>query len=134
MTAAPERAQVTGWDWFGVALLTASGVLAGLLETLLVPLYVGSTVFPVAIVMSLVSNVLLPWLARLLVPTTVGVLLPFGGWLLAVLVFGAAGRPEGDVILPGSPNSLSYVTYGVIIGGFVAGVATVIWLTAPRPA
>jgi hypothetical protein len=83
--------------------------------------------------MALVSNVLLPWLARAAVPRTLAVIAPFGGWLLAVLGFGAVGRPEGDVILPGSPSSLEYVTYGVIIGGFIAGVATVVWLTSPRP-
>jgi hypothetical protein len=128
----PDRREVTGWDWFAVVLLGGCGVLAGLIETLLVPLYVGATVFPLAVVLALLSNVLLPWLARTAVPTTPAVLTPFVGWLLAVLGFGAVGRPEGDVILPGSPSSLEYVTYGVIIGGFVAGVATVVWLTSPR--
>lgn len=134
MTAPPEQADVTGWDWFAVALLAGSGVLAGLLETLLVPLYIGATVFPVAVVLALGTNVLLPWLAHTAVPRTSAVLAPFAGWLVAAFGFGAVGRPEGDVILPGSPSSLEYVTYGVIIGGFLAGVATVIWLTTPRQA
>jgi len=134
VTADADRSEVTGWDWFAVALLAACGVLAGLLETLLVPLYVGATVFPLAVLLALVTNVLLPWLARAAVPRTPAILAPFAGWLLAVLGFGAVGRPEGDVILPGSRSSLEYVTYGIIIGGFIAGVATVIWLTSPPKA
>jgi hypothetical protein len=133
VTGEPERDDVNGWDWLAVALLAGCGVLAGLLETLLVPLYLGAVVFPVAVVLALATNVLLPWLARAAVPRTSAVLAPFAGWVLAVLGFGSIGRPEGDVILPGSPSSLEYVTYGVIIGGFLAGVATVVWLTSPRP-
>jgi hypothetical protein len=132
VTGVAEEPEVTGWDWFAVALLAACGVLAGLLETLLVPLYVGATVFPIAVVLALITNVLLPWLARIAVPKTPAVLAPFLGWLLAVLGFGTVGRPEGDVILPGSPSTLEFVTYGVMFGGFLAGLVTVLWLTTPR--
>jgi hypothetical protein len=134
MSGDPGPSEVTGWDWFTVALLAACGLLAGLLETMLVPLYLGATVFPLAVLLALISNVLLPWLAHAVVPRTPAVLAPFACWLIAVFAYGTVGRPEGDVILPGSPSSLEYVTYGVIFGGFVAGLATVIWLTTPRAA
>jgi hypothetical protein len=124
----------SGWDWLGVAVLAACGLLAGLLEALLVPLYIGATIFPVAVVLALVSNVVLPRLAHTLVPSTLAALLPFLAWLVVVIGFGVVARPEGDVILPGAPGSLEFVTYGVLLGGAVAGTATVVWLAGPvRP-
>jgi hypothetical protein len=115
--------------WAGVAVLTLCGALAGLLESLLVPLYLGSTIFPIAIVFALASNVALPRLALALVPRMAAALGPFIGWLIIVVGFGAIGRPEGDVILPGAPGDLSFVTYGVLLGGAFAGVATVVWFS-----
>jgi hypothetical protein len=122
---------VTAWDRLGVLLVALSGALAALIEALLVPLYAGSVVVPVAIVLALASNVLLPRLAHALVPTTLAALAPFGAWLAVILGFGAFGRPEGDVILPGSPGGVEFVTYGVLLGGALAGTASVVWLMPP---
>ncbi len=115
----------------GVALIAGCAALAGLLEALLVPLYAGSVIVPIAIVLALGSNVALPWLARSLVPKTLAALVPFGAWLIVMLGFGAMSRPEGDVILPGSPNAVVIVTYVVLLGGALAGTATVVWLSPP---
>jgi hypothetical protein len=123
----------TPWDWVGVALLAASAALAGLLEVLLVPLYVGSVILPVAVLFAVVGNVALPRLARVLVPRTLAAGAPFGAWLLVVVLFGVVTRPEGDVILPGSPSSVEFVTYGVLLGGTLAGTVTLVML-APPPA
>jgi hypothetical protein len=122
----------TAIDWIGVAVLTLCGALAALLESLLVPLYLGSTIFPIAILFTIASNVVLPRLALALVPRMAAALAPFLGWLVVVVGFGAIGRPEGDVILPGAPGSLSFVTYGVLLGGAFAGVATVVWFSPRR--
>ena len=124
--------ETTGWDWIGVALLTGCGALAGLLEALLVPLYWGSWIFPIAILLALVSNVLFPWLASSLVPRTSAVLAPFVGWLVVVVGFGVVSRPEGDVILPGAPGNLEFVTYGVLLGGALAGTMTVVLASPPK--
>jgi hypothetical protein len=124
--------EITGWDWAGVALLTLCGALAGLLESLLVPLYWGSVIFPIAIVLALVSNVVLPRLAGSLVPRTSAVLAPFAGWLVVVVGFGVVSRPEGDVILPGAPGKLEFVTYGVLLGGALAGTTTVVLASPPK--
>jgi hypothetical protein len=126
-------ADSTPWDWVGVALLAASAALAGLLEVLLVPLYVGSVILPVAVLFAVVGNVALPRLARVLVPRTLAAGAPFGAWLLVVVLFGVVTRPEGDVILPGSPSSVEFVTYGVLLGGTLAGTVTLVML-APPPA
>jgi len=124
--------EINGWNWAGVALLTLCGALAGLLESLLVPLYWGSRIFPVAIVLALVTNVVFPRMAGALVPRMSAVLAPFAGWLIVVVGFGVVTRPEGDVILPGAPNSLEFVTYGVLLGGALAGTVTVVWTSPPR--
>jgi hypothetical protein len=131
-TATEARGEANELDWAGVAVLTLCGALAGLLESLLVPLYLGSTIFPIAIVFALGFNVALPRLALVLVPRMAAALGPFIGWLVVVVGFGAIGRPEGDVILPGAPGELSFVTYGVLLGGAFAGVATVVWFSPAR--
>jgi hypothetical protein len=125
---APE---VSGWDWAGVAVLAMCGLLTGLLETLLVPLYAGRYIVPLAVLLALASNTVLPRMARALVPRTAAALAPFGGWLIVVFGFGVLSRPEGDVVLPGAPSSVEFVTYGLLLGGAVAGTATVVWLSPP---
>ena len=124
----------TGWAWAGVALLCACAVLAALLALFLVPLYAGSVVVPVAVVVALASNVALPRLARALVETTVATVLPFLSWLLVVIVIGVMPRPEGDVVLPGGRGALPWVSYGVLLGGALAGTLTVALSGARRPA
>jgi hypothetical protein len=132
VTRASSEQQVTGWDWAGVALLAACGALAGLLESLLVPLYWGSVIFPIAVVLSIAGNIAFPRLARALVPSTGAALAPFLGWLIVVVAFGVVSRPEGDVILPGAPGSLEFVTYGLLLGGALAGTVTVVWISPPK--
>lgn len=123
----------TALDWAGIVLLVLCGALAAFLETLLVPLYAGSVIVPLAVLLAVASNVALPRLARALVPRTAAALAPFAAWLIVVVAFGLLARPEGDVVLPGSPASLQYVTYGVILGGAVAGTATLVLMTPPPP-
>jgi hypothetical protein len=124
----------TGWiDWAGVALICGCAALAAFLEALLVPLYAGSVVVPVAVVLALASNAVLPRLADQLVASAPARLAPFLTWLLVMIVFGVLARPEGDVILPGSPAAAEYVTYGMLLGGALVGTVTMVWL-APPPA
>lgn len=122
---------VTAWERVAFVLVTLSGALTGMLEALLVPLYAGATILPLAIVLAVVSNLALPRLARALVPRTAAALAPFVAWLIVMIGFGTIGRPEGDVILPGAPQSVAAVTYGVLIAGTLAGTVTVVWLTPP---
>ena len=132
MSGPPAEQQVTGWDRAGVAVIALCGALAGLLESLLVPLYWGSAIFPIAAVLAVVSNAVLPRLARALVPSTGAALAPFLGWLVVVVGFGVVTRPEGDVILPGAPATLEFVTYGLLLGGALAGTVTVVWISPPK--
>jgi hypothetical protein len=127
----PSEEPPTPWDWLGVALVTLCGALAGFLETLLAPLYVGSVVMPVSVLLAIATNVGLPRMARWFVPKMIAVLGPFLAWLAVAFFFGSIARPEGDVILATSPHALEFVTYGLLLGGALAGTATVIWLTPP---
>jgi len=126
-----DDAPVGPRDWCGVALLVLAGLLAGLLETLLVPLYAGSVIVPVAVVLAVASNIALPTLARMLVPRTSAAALPFLAWLVVVIGFGTITRPEGDVILPGAPDGAKWVTYGMLLLGAVAGAGTLLRQSTP---
>jgi hypothetical protein len=128
----PPEPSLSALDWLGLLLVALSGALAALIETLLVPVYAGSAVVPVAVVLSLASNALLPRLGRAVVPRTFGALAPFLTWLIVVIGFGVLSRPEGDVILPGAPNAVEYVVYGVLLGGALVGTVTIVMLT-PSP-
>jgi hypothetical protein len=131
VTAAGKQ-DVTSWDRLGVLLLAGCGALAGLLESLLVPLYWGSVIFPIAVVLAIAGNIVLPRMAGALVPSTGAALAPFLGWLIVVVGFGVVSRPEGDVILPGAPGSLEFVTYGLLLGGALAGTVTVVLVSPPK--
>jgi hypothetical protein len=128
-----DDASPTALDWAGTVLLAGSGALAGLLETLLVPLYVGAVIVPVTIVLAIATNIGLPLLVRALIPRTAIAAAPFLTWLVVVVIFGVVTRPEGDVVLPGSPSSVEWVVYGVILGGAAAGVATLVAISPPPP-
>ncbi len=121
---APRSARGGVVAWLAVLLICLSAALAATLEALLVPLYAGSTLVPVAVVAALVTNVGLPLLARTVVPSMLGVALPFVSWLVVIIGFGVLGRPEGDVILPG--GNPQWVAYGVLLGGALAGTITVV--------
>jgi len=119
-------------DWAGVIALVLCGLLCGLLEALLVPLYAGTVVVPVAVVLAIGSNIALPRLVWALVPRTGIAALPFLAWLLVVIGFGSLTRPEGDVILPGGgPGGVVWVTYGMLLLGAVAGAGTLFAMANP---
>lgn len=116
--------------WAGVATITVCAALAAWLEMLLTPLYLGSVIFPVTVLLALASNLALPRLAFVLAPRVAAPLLPFLAWLAVVIVFGLTGRPEGDVILSGA-GAQSYVGYGVMLCGALAGTASIVTLVPP---
>jgi hypothetical protein len=122
---------VSWLDRLGVGVLALCAALSAVLESLLVPLYAGSVIVPIAVVLALAGNNVFPRLARSLVPSTLGALTPFVAWLVVMVGFGVLGRPEGDVILPGSPTAAALMTYAALLGGAVVGTFTVVWLTPP---
>ena len=113
-------------DAAGLVALCASAALAALIEMMLVPLYAGATIVPIAAVLAVVGNVVLPRLANVLVPSGLATAAPFVVWLLVVFAVGLTTRPEGDVILPGGGGAVQWNGYAVVFGGAVAGVLTVV--------
>jgi hypothetical protein len=119
--------------WAGVSVYTACAILLCLVELFLVPLYIGSIPIPVAVLLAIVGNVVLPVLSRSLVHRALGAVLPFLGWLIPLIAVGVLGRPEGDVVLPGA-GSAEWVAYGVMLGGAAAGAVTLVMTGMAPPA
>lgn len=116
-------------DWLGLALLCGCSLLAAILELMFIPLYAGTVLVPVAVAGAVVGNVVLPRLAWGLVPSSRTAALPLLAWLLVMLAVVLLPRPEGDVLLPGA--SLTWVSYGVLLGGALAGAVTLVVLSHP---
>ncbi|HJQ01914.1 MAG TPA: DUF6113 family protein [Jatrophihabitans sp.] len=107
----------------GYLIYAVAGVLCAVFEVLLVPTRWGSTLVPIAPVLSVASNVALPLICRRLTDTTRSALPPVIGWLVAAFVL-ASNRPEGDVLLPAGDTA--WVSYGVLFGGALAAVLTLV--------
>ena len=112
-------------DVAGVVVVCAAAALAGMLEVLLVPLYAGRVLVPVAVVLAIAGNLVLPRLARSLADSTWVAAAPVVVWLIVTVGLGFTARPEGDVLLPGG-GYVQWVGFGVFLGGLGAGLATVI--------
>lgn len=115
-------------DIAGIVLVALSGILSAIIAVLLTPLYWGTFLSPLAIVVAIAANIVLPLLARGLGMPPLGSALPYVLWLLTVIVLGSS-RPEGDVLLPAGNGAQPLVTYGMLAGGALAGGLTVAILT-----
>ena len=107
----------------GYLIYAVAGGLCAVFEVLLVPTRWGGTLVPIAPVLAVASNVALPLICRRLTGTTRSALPPVIGWLLAAFVL-ASNRPEGDVLLPA--GSTAWVSYGVLFGGPLAAMLTLV--------
>lgn len=125
-----NRAGNSPLAWVGVAVIAAGAALAALVEALLVPLYAGTVIVPVAAVLALAGNLAFPRLARALVPTTFASVIPLLAWLAVMFVL-MSSRPEGDVVFPGKPGAVVAVFYATVFGGVLAGIVGV--MTAMPP-
>ncbi|SDJ01399.1 hypothetical protein SAMN05444157_1284 [Frankineae bacterium MT45] len=114
------RLQVAG----GIALIVVAAALSGLIEVLLVPLYIGATLFPITILFAVASNIALPVLTRRLVDSALVAAIPVVVWILLVLRASQTG-PGGDVVLPGS-GAVGVVSVVFMLSGLTAGVVTVV--------
>lgn len=113
-------------EWVAVALLTASAILAALLEVmLLAQFYIGRVIFPIVILAGLALNIVLPAWGFRIVQRGLGAVLPVAGWMLTVLALTMYNRPEGDVFVAGI-YFMDAALYGLLLGGSVAGFATIV--------
>jgi hypothetical protein len=113
----------------GIVLLCGCGVLSALVELALIPLYAGTVPVGLAAVLAIVGNIALVLLGRELVSAGGLRIAPFAAWLLTIVVIALFPRPEGDNLAPG--GGLTWVTYGVLFGGALAGTLTAVFTAAP---
>jgi len=104
---------------------TVIGALSAVIEVLLVPLYIGSVIFPVTLLLVVIGNVMLPRLVRGLVNAAAVSLVPIVGWLAVVAVMGFLPSEMGDVLLPGY-GSGQYVGQALVPLGLFSGVISVL--------
>lgn len=107
----------------GYLIYGVAGVLCAVFEVLLVPTRWGGTLLPIAPLLAIASNVALPLICRRLTGTTSSALPPVVGWLVAAFALSST-RPEGDVLLPA--GGTAWVSYGVLFGGALAAMATLV--------
>ena len=126
---APAAAAPGAGSRWAVAGRVVGGVLVSLaaielaaLECFLVPLRAGRVVIPVAVVVAVLGNAVLPRLAVAASGRRGVALLPPVLWLAVVFVF-AAPRPEGDLIVPGTWSGLAFLFLGAIGAAYGAAMA-----------
>jgi Family of unknown function (DUF6113) len=112
-------------------ILSACAALSAMLAALLVPLRWGTVIVPVSVLIAVASTAGLIVLAWRAVRSVALAAIPFAIWVVTVLVLSQA-RPEGDVVLPGGQTGVVYVVYATMLGGFVAGLATIFILSSSR--
>jgi hypothetical protein len=130
--APPRRQRLGVLEITGVVMCCVSAVLAALISVLLTPLYWGSVLVPVSVVVAIASNLSLPRVSRQLGGSMIFAVLPYGIWLISVIVLGMS-RPEGDVLLPGGSGAQPWVTYGMLLAGGIAGGVTLLAPGSFRP-
>lgn len=98
-----------------LALLLVLSVLLAVLELMFQSLYVGPVPVPLGTLGILLS---MPWLVRTtaeLLPNVGGAAAPVLVWFLVTAVVGAFG-PGGDVLLPGTWQTVLLLLTGVVVG------------------
>jgi hypothetical protein len=106
-----------------VIVVTACSGLLGFWAALLVPLRIGGVLCPVAILVAVATTWAAPMSLRYAGLPLPARFPPLIVWFAVIVALGA-GRPEGDRLLPA--GDLIWVTYGVMLGGAVAGASALL--------
>jgi hypothetical protein len=107
----------------GVVLIGATAAIAGLIEVLLSPLYIGSVLFPITILLAIATNVVLPILAREVYDSSLAAVVPVLIWAVVVLILGFFPA-HGSVLLPGGGTGQTLTSLGLPVVGILAGAVT----------
>jgi hypothetical protein len=117
---APPAARPAWLRVLGGVLVGVAAVQSALLEVFFVPLRAGTVILPVSVLAAVVLNVLLPRLMYGVTQTRWATAVPAALWLVVVVGL-AMGRPEGDVVLPGTASGgIGVVAMAVLFGGTAA--------------
>lgn len=118
-------------EWASFVLICASATLAAVLELVfLAQFYIGTVLVPAVILVAIVGNVVLPRMAKSVLGSVKGALVPMALWLVVILVPMLYTRPEGDVLVL-AEHGQQYAFYGLLFGGAIAGFCTIIALGTP---
>jgi len=101
-----------------VIVVTACAGMLAFWTALLVPLRLGTVLVPVSIVLAIATTAAAPIALRYAGLPLAARMPPLIVWFIVIVALGA-GRPEGDRPLPA--GDLAWVSYGVMLGGAVAG-------------
>jgi hypothetical protein len=124
----PSRPRLGLTGIAAVVVLCVCAVLAAVLEVLLVPLYVGSALVPITLLLAALTMVGIPFLIYDLARSLALAGLPVLLWAVTIIVL-SSSRPEGDVLLPGG-GGVQIVSYALLLGGVAVGVTTLIVLAS----
>jgi hypothetical protein len=102
----------------GGAVVVWLAALAAVCEAFLVPFRVAGARVPLAVLLAVLGNLGLPWLARWLSRSRPVTMMPALVWFLIIVVF-AGGTTEGDVVLAGN----DWVAVGLLLAGSAAAAA-----------
>ena len=107
------------------ALTFVVGALSALLLNdtvcvLLTPFRVGTALVPVAVVLAVALNALLPGLAYALARTRGAAAVPVV--VFAVVAWSPSVAPGGDVLLPGGSSWQTTISFGVLLLGLLTGI------------
>ena len=124
MTRASESSAIA---WVGTVLLGASALVFGALQVFLVPLRWGTELLGLSVVLAIVGNIALVWLARRGLDSAKAAVIVLGCWFVPVAGLAMVPRPEGDVLIPGGGTE-QWVYAMTLLGGIVAGIVTLMVL------
>jgi hypothetical protein len=116
----------------GLVLVCLSAALSAVLELLLVPLRAGTSMAPVSALFAVVGGLVFPRMGRVFADRTAALSAPFVAWLAPLVLLALAGRPEGDVLVPGGGGE-QWVFYATLIFGSIAGIVSIV-TGSPPPA
>jgi hypothetical protein len=116
----------------GVGVFCLVSILSALVEVLLVPLYIGSIIFPLTLLLAAVGNIALPRLVSVLHDSGIAIALPSILWVTTVFGIGTVNTSGGDVLVPGGGND-QYVSLGLLFGGTLACVIGTVRANGKRP-
>jgi hypothetical protein len=110
----------------GGVVVTWAAVLFAVVEAFLVPLRLFGVLVPVALVLAVVGNAGLTFLARYVTANKWGALLPGVAWFVVTIVL--SGGHGGDVIMPGN----SWVPLALILCGSISVAVSAYLAVVPR--
>jgi hypothetical protein len=120
-----EKALPAGFTAAGIVVLCLVGALSGLIEVLLVPLYIGSHIFPITVLIAIVLNIALPNLAHNLSESRAAIVAPLLCWLVVEVGLASVSPGNASVLVPGYGDG-QYVGLALFFVGALAGFVGVI--------